>query len=733
MADSAIVTGFPWPEDFAEHEISVKSQWKVAELRLHKQLTGKSGALVYLTHVISADYSGYAILKLEKESARVSRPRETELLVKARANSAQYTKHLPDVLHDYSSGPTTISLFSIAGDGLEYVFPLAQLDAGADLTVGMVAKGLVNWSAACYRVTEEPASAQTLLKAWLGYRIMPGNGGRLHDLLKQCGANPDSQGLSAAGTVYPNPLAFCLGNSSATDLYPLLGQQHGDCHGNNILVKKDYEQANPDFYLIDFALYEPSWPLFYDQAYLELSLLLGYGGSFDSSRWDAFLTFCGKRPAAAQMSLLRSEDKGFAPIVRRLRDAVKDLMERNRSIKGSVESQQRLARVAAGLNFANKLALSVPHRYKALVYAAHQLKEYFHFKGLATPESGQALLDPVERSNGAIGTGDWREVWRQCSEFQSGYVYVLVAGAGLRGAIDTMTALARLPWALVLDIDPDSNSVGLFAALRETIKKRRGLHYFTSDQYIDVNFGEGTAWLMACGMKEKPDTIVSDFNSWRYGKIRELDRHLVKLHQHIAPRQLRVLFLHAHQSERPYFVTLGQRILEVFHGSRPKLIVSHDHHLAPLEISEQNVNIACSPRRLAEGLANYLGPDAGVGLVYLPRRIEEQTTSELKIELHGFDAADIMDISEDLEIVHPGLESDDKANPPIDGFLRGNTITWMELARAFDVQLDIYPDLRRTIMGKLAQYTNETLELGHEPGGGGSTVARRLAACRTYV
>ena len=315
---------------------------------------------------------------------------ESEQLNSARSNSGGYAdRHFPSVLYDYYRDSMTISLFSIAADGLEYVFPLAKLNASADMSIPHVGAGLVEWNAIGHAKSPDPITASELLATWLEYRIHPESGGRLHDFLERCGADENDTGLCTAGTVYPNPLAFCLTDCGEVNIYPLLGQQHGDCHGYNILLRQQHEMANPDYYLIDFALYQPRWPIFYDHAYLELSLLLDYTESFEERRWDAFLTYCGKRPAEADKTLLRPEDKTYVSIIRKLRNTVEEWIgQKYRAIHSSAESQVRLARVAAGLNFANKASLEPTRRYKALIYAAHQLKEYCRFKQFPLPETG---------------------------------------------------------------------------------------------------------------------------------------------------------------------------------------------------------------------------------------------------------------------------------------------------------------------------------------------------------
>ena len=308
---------------------------------------------------------------------------------------------------------------------------------------------------------------------------------------------------------------------------------------------------------------------------------------------------------------------------------------------------------------------------------------------------------------------------------------MLVTGAGLPQDARNLAVLGMLPWSMVLDFDQDSRTNGLLAAVESELKKRRGFHWLTPEQEIDVNFDQGTLWLMVRGSKDRLDTLVHEFRDWRFGKIRDIDKHLDRLRKQTAPRQLRVLFLFTDEAERSYFEVIADRILEVFYEGQPKLIVCHSLRLPPLGQADQYVNIQCEPVRWMDGMARHVSTGAGSCLVYLPRRIQGLESGKIERELHGFVPDDLLNLGEDLEIVHPSLEALGVPET-MGGFLRGNTITWMELGRAYDVQLEMYPNFRRDVVLKLEAYSNETVELSHEPGACGTTVARRLGVCRTY-
>ena len=85
-------------------------------------------------------------------------------------------------------------------------------------------------------------------------------------------------------------------------------------------------------------------------------------------------------------------------------------------------------------------------------------------------------------------------------------------------------------------------------------------------------------------------------------------------------------------------------------------------------------------------------------------------------------------MEEELEIVHVnvGVNSSDPGSALVD-FLKGQPISWYGLNLGVDVQRTITPRLAERVSDELASRTTRRLNLGHWPGGGGSTVARRVA------
>jgi hypothetical protein len=718
-----------WPESFSSIKSSVEQKLGISALNFHRRLSGKSGAYVYLVHVTLPSYCGHAIAKFEKRVWR-DIPSEADKLALALQRSGKYGEvHFPKIIESYADEDNSFSLFSVAGDGLEYIYPLAAVDGNSMPVVAAAATLLTSWINLGHTRRGAPLTAPDLLNEWLGYRLQPKEGGRVHGFFESCGISAVDKGVLLAGEIFPNPLWFCESTAQPSDLYIIDGPQHCDCHGNNILVQQRHELDSPNLYLIDFALYQDSWPVFYDHAYLELSLLFEMLGVSDVARWLAVLKYSSKRPAQADKKALLPGDASHVEIIRAARLKPQHWVDTiHRSIRVSADAQMILARVAAGLNFANKVGLEAARRHRSIIYAALHLREYYELKNIALPSDAKTLSEPASQVQVSEkyeqDDFDWHKIWSECSDFSAEHIYMLLVGNGLERS-KKPGSLGLLRWSMVLDLRDPSQGDHVLGAAKEAAGKHRGFHELTPEQDIEVNFDAGTMWLLCRGTLTRPDTTFADYRTWRFGQVRRIDKQLVRLRAQTSPRHLRVLFLFIDESDRNYFHSVADRIKEVFFERKFKFIVARSAALKPLKIDDDAQEVVCDPLRWIERIDHYFGKSAP-GKTYLPRRVDVGSVQRIDREFHGFSAEELLNIREDVELVHPGL-GEYVQNDAGTSFLRGSTIAWAELVRGFDVQLEMYPSFEKHVVEKLEAYSNELVELGHEPGAGGTTVSRRLA------
>ena len=391
-----------WPEAYIELLPLITDRWSVKdEIYFHRRLSaGKSGALVYIVDITCDAFSGQAILKLDalpdpewKEKAENQRHLEAFEAVPTFGS-----KHLARIVHSLEHDGKIAILSTVVAQGLEYSLPWN--DCGYELALNVLqrlSRSLLDDWNADYEMAPGMQSPQKLLSGWLGYRLDPEEG-RLHQFLSDVrDHDPNERCLMFEGHWYPNPLAFACDENlpGRLNIRAAKGRVHGDLHGYNVLVRS-HQSRDPDYYLIDLALYEDKQFLFYDHAYFELAYLLARRGNCVPAQWDAILDDLGLFHSKHHTLGLWQDDVGIVEFVRTLRRGAMNWVERHESHRLSfMESQYLLARVAVGLNFAHK-QLSAGARSHAFLYAAHNLKDYMTLNNVDWPRHGPVFRFPTK-------------------------------------------------------------------------------------------------------------------------------------------------------------------------------------------------------------------------------------------------------------------------------------------------------------------------------------------------
>lgn len=387
--------GLSWPSDFEDILPELLREWGVkGQVYLQRSLGGgRSGALVYAVDISMEGYTGQAILKLEKvDSSRNQEKLESARHAAAVKDAPEFAEtHLPRVIASLTYKNTLALLSTIAGKGLEYATTWEEGRFDQRLaSIELVSHSILEDWNADYTLTEGAVPPRDLLATWLERRILRDGGSRAYKFVEEtCNIPKDTPSIFFDGRWFPNPLAFFENVVELPDrlhLRAVIGHCHGDMNGRNILVSKpkDDEQS---FHLIDLAHYHSEQYLFYDHAYFELSLLLTSRGKCTPRQWDALITHLHRGPQNQERGL-QTDDLGLSELIDAARTQMSSWVERHEANRLSfMESQQILARVAAGLNFTHK-RISDESRRMAFYYAAVNLKEYIELHQIDWPKSG---------------------------------------------------------------------------------------------------------------------------------------------------------------------------------------------------------------------------------------------------------------------------------------------------------------------------------------------------------
>ncbi|MEO1090258.1 MAG: hypothetical protein AAFX81_06480 [Pseudomonadota bacterium] len=388
--------GLPWPDTFGELLPVIREQWGVGDhLYLIRKLSGgRSGALVYAADIESAQFTGQAILKLDfAPDSAGQEAHEAGLHHRAMTDAPTFAaKHLPRLVHTLHHKQQIAVLSTIAGRGLQYAKPWINCTFDQQIgTARELSRALLEEWNDDYRRQKGMGEPRQLLKSWLGYRLDPQQGGRIHRFLaERCALTPDVPSVTFEGQWYPNPVTFASDEQEVPEklrLRMITGRCHGDLHGMNVLVGGP-RSAEQSYWLIDLAFYQDRQYLFYDHAYFEAAHLLNSRMNAGAADWEVILAHLSGIHDRRNAHDLHSDDIGLIDLVRAWRQEVSEWIDRREAERlVYMESQFLLARVAAGLNFVHKQAPDELRRL-AFIYAAANLKEYLQLNQVEWPKHG---------------------------------------------------------------------------------------------------------------------------------------------------------------------------------------------------------------------------------------------------------------------------------------------------------------------------------------------------------
>lgn len=703
-----------WPERYANLREHLIVKWKIKDglIILQEFSDGKSAAKVYRVDLKRPDYKGQAILKLDTiHNWGVPEAGEAERHKLAYARDTKFTEeHIPRLIDSVEFGGQVALLYGIAGDSLENSLALNRLDAfKQQITTAALSSDLLRaWNRS---YSTELHTAQSLLKQWLGYRLEPSQGGRILDFLdRECKIDPMCSGFIIGGETYPNPYYFALASGELNvEHIAAFGGIHGDLHARNVIAHIS-SNPRPRYHVIDFALYHNNAPLFYDHAYLEFSILIEKRSACGLER---FLSILKSIDIIGQD--VDIEDRGIIELIASCRKSIREWIlsyEQNR--QDDMNAQYLLARIAVGLNFVNK-PLDSPSKLRALIYAAHSLREYYYRRKLPMTETNVAISI---QAGAQVAGNRWQEFWDACDRFDTQRnTYILVTDAGVRGlGNDSLAALGRLPWSFIIDLDIHSESDGFLTYATKPRTRGRSLRKASYNNIPkDINFLEATCWLSAA------DSQSRDFSAWRRRYLKVIRDLCDNLRKSSPPSPVMVIFL-KYDTSIEYIREIWGALDEILGDAAEYVIV--DNKPIQVDFISANKNINCQLADVSYCLLQMIGVDGKQDHVFLPSRMKE---GDEKCFVLLADE-DLNYLKEDLEVVYDEADWIERPDyKPGEDFWRGYQITWTELAMDADIRRDVAEAVKSDILDYLKNKRSYSISLCHAPGAGGTTIARRIA------
>ena len=348
---------------------------------------------------------------------------------------------------------------------------------------------------------------------------------------------------------------------------------------------------------------------------------------------------------------------------------------------------------------------------------------------LAAPEDVRRICDWIDGSSERVWEPvpeipNWEKFIDSVHGFSDSSKYILLSNLPDSTSVDGLKALGAVDWSFTIDLDPDSDRVGLLKAIRPYMETRRSVHLLVKGDRPTLNLERGTYWFFARGLTDsgKP-TSTGSWRQWLQEYGNEVREQIVNLAKASTPNPITMVALWYKDGLASHLQSVLSDLLAAYSSSVNFVIVTDDPSDAQLmAVADQTSStiVSLPIHQLCSGLKTVFGEDHEVDtdVVVLP------SSSGAPILL---ESADANWIEEEIELVHlnSGVLRDRDRDIGTD-FLKGHHITWHELGLRYDVERDEAKRLLDQVQADLRGRRTVRINLYHSPGAGGTTVARRV-------
>lgn len=713
------------------------------QFQIRKELSGGySSSQVYLVEIIpkhklsvestelaEGDLAGNYVLKAEFASA-VTTGEDSEAFRHDRARNISQPfsdLHIPQLIRVLSESELSLCIYEVAGKSFLHAQTLDLSTIGFwTSTSCAIAKALLSVLNSRYRIEPNISESDTV-RAWLGHKLdaTTNSGRRLHDLAsKLCGV---TQWYPFREKILVNPYWLARSSILSESMITtrLSGFIHGDLHQENILRNRMDPRVD-GYSIIDFAE-SRSAPLFFDHSYLEFDLIRRRVGG-NEARLFQVLQAVDADKAEVQNSTVHWEDAPLVSCLRAFRSEINAWQQSTLpDYRPIVDSQVLLSRVAAGLNWASKDLESARERESAFAYAAWSASQYLqnfqHDEAEKLYSQAKMVLENepyVDKSKDNTADQLCNHVFEILNRFDpSNGIYVLITGK-LSALSKSFAALGLLPWSHVIDFDESSDDGGLFSVAAIEMRQSRSVHQF-GIQPVEGSVTRGTAWIMANGWKSHGEESQEDDLDWARLYVPILTKRFQEISK-ATSNAIKIVIAPFDGIDEYRLRRTAETILENLSKGQAEIVSIGQN----LESNFPRLPVAITEGEFTKFVGAKLGSSSESITPRLPSlRSNENGSKEVKT-LVALEVTDLRFLEEDFDVLHSDIL---RANPSREignAFWRGGAITWRDLHANADVKRDVSVGLESSVRQALNEHRNFVIELWHNPGAGGSTVAKRL-------
>lgn len=600
----------------------------------------------------------------------------------------------------------------IAGGSMRSVRALSALRGRQlpALAATVVSSVLADWNPAPDVVTKTPAE---FLLEHLGERLAAG--GPFDSLLEELAYTSGLDDTGHPGWVRtsrqrtaPNIAAWIRERdwSDAADrhMLALYGKAHGDLHPGNVVLPVGPQPDVDNYQLIDLSAYSAAAPLSRDPVHLLLSCILTEVSEMTELQRRAVADFLIEpamdAPARLQVS-------GVCDIANDIAEAGEEFARRAHMLD-DWQDMQLLSLAGNALLFAMR-PIDLVIRGWAYQLACDAFGRFLAGRGIDAPE-GEVPLLSFGVAAAAVDVAEAVEALSAaCGRWTGSSASIAVVDSGTLDD-EAIARFVRLGWDLVVEMNPRTDVTGGWASTTSEAARVHRLRLPGQDLIFGRN---STLWLAAAGLSDvDPICPADDLRGWRKRYLRFVTEGFEALARHTAKPVTVACFGMPGRAQ----VAVVEAAVDVF-DDRARLVVVSDTGAGNLADYAAD-GVHCEPSALLRAI----GPVSVV--VDLPRRPTLPSAAGPKLVP---DEA-ISRLGDTAQLLHSevGVEND-IADADIGAFYRGRPISWFELDLDLDVPRRVTDDLLVKVTDALEQRDTLRIMLGHSPGAGGTTVARRIA------
>jgi tetratricopeptide (TPR) repeat protein len=345
-----------------------------------------------------------------------------------------------------------------------------------------------------------------------------------------------------------------------------------------------------------------------------------------------------------------------------------------------------------------------------------------------SPEDIQRIMRWVEgttTANSGTESEIWEEFLRVTHKFEVSRRYILLAPPLDIREADNIAVLGMLPWSMVFDFDPDSESKGLQKVAGPILEELRSLHRVVLRDRPTINPARSTYWFYARGLTGRAETLVTgSWKEWRSQYGNELREQLSRLTTAISPVPVTCIALWYDTTLISHLRSFLDDALSILQDAAEFIIVTkHPADLQSVAATYDATLLDMPLHHLCSGLQSF----------FLHASSREKETCELPSNTGAPIALDSKIqqwMEEELEFVHLSIGSAPSATHTIGPagreFLRGAEIDWYALSLHIDIDRDKTNRVKNQLVNSLERKRAIRINLYHDPGAGGTTVARRI-------